>query len=125
MGGGDEAVDRLSDWFAGMSEKARGRGGVVGKAAPLLADDADFVRKLKPSLVKARAKGENPAAPPTALSAAAEGRPGGAALEPSTPNSRSGARTGPNPLLIFALAAAVGILLARLLDWSGHAHPRG
>jgi hypothetical protein len=30
-----------------------------------------------------------------------------------------------NPFLVVAVAAAAGILLAKLIDWRGHAHPRG
>ena len=31
---------------------------------------------------------------------------------------------GPNPFVIAGAAFAVGSLLAKLIDWRGHAHPR-
>jgi hypothetical protein len=30
-----------------------------------------------------------------------------------------------NPFVVVAAAAAAGVLLAKVLDWRGHAHPRG
>ena len=39
-----------------------------------------------------------------------------------TPRRR---RRGPNPFLIAAAAFALGIVAAKLVDWRGHAHPRG
>jgi hypothetical protein len=35
------------------------------------------------------------------------------------------AARGVNPFLVVAGAAAAGVLLAKLIDWRGHAHPRG
>jgi len=35
-----------------------GEGGLRSKLAQPLAEDADFIRKMKPSLIKARATGE-------------------------------------------------------------------
>jgi hypothetical protein len=31
---------------------------------------------------------------------------------------------GLNPILVVVAAGAAGILLAKLIDWRGHAHPR-
>jgi hypothetical protein len=120
----DETVERLSARLAGLSAKARDRGGLVARAAPVLADDADFVRKLKPSLIKARAKGDNPGDPSAGPSAGVPG-PAGRTVDSAPPNSKRPSGKGGNPLLLLAAAVAAGILLARVLDWSGHAHPRG
>jgi hypothetical protein len=31
---------------------------------------------------------------------------------------------GPNPLVLIAIAFFLGVLLAKIIDWRGHAHPR-
>jgi hypothetical protein len=64
----------------------------------------------------------------------AEGRPstthrsGGVAPAPSGPQLgprlSGGKRRGPNPFVVVGLAAAAGALIAKLVDWRGHAHPR-
>jgi hypothetical protein len=33
-------------------------------------------------------------------------------------------KRGPNPLVIVGAAFGAGSLLAKLIDWRGHAHPR-
>ena len=33
-------------------------------------------------------------------------------------------RRGPNPFLVAGAAFAAGTVLAKLIDWRGHAHPR-
>ena len=83
-----------------------------------LADDAAFIRKLKPSLIIARAKGQAPTNQPAGS---------GAPAAPTSP--QLGARPkrrgdGPNPLLIVGAAFVAGIVIAKLIDWRGHAHPR-
>jgi hypothetical protein len=30
-----------------------------------------------------------------------------------------------NPFVVVATAVAAGVLVAKLVDWRGHAHPRG
>ena len=120
MSGADDAVDRLSGRLADLSDKAASRGGLVAKLAPPLADDSEFVTKLKPSLIKARAAGETPD----------DGSPPESTREPAVARrseqhaKRSQATAGVSPLIVVAAAAAAGILFARLLDWSGHAYPR-
>jgi hypothetical protein len=76
-----------------------------------------LLRRMKPSLVKARLKGEAP----TDL------RPGsGAAVAPTGPQlATPKKRGGPNPFLVVGIAFVAGIALAKALDWRGHAHPRG
>ena len=47
---------------------------------------------------------------------------------PAAPNGpqhgRAKATSGPNPFLVAGAAFGVGTLLAKLIDWRGHAHPR-
>lgn len=76
-----------------------------------LADkDAAFLRKLKPSLVAKRVRG------------------GASPLEPAPPQpaarAKAKAHGGPNPLLVAVAAFALGVAIAKLIDWRGHAHPR-
>jgi hypothetical protein len=40
---------------------------------------------------------------------------------PRKPKSR---RRRPNPLVVVGAAFGAGSLLAKLIDWRGHAHPR-
>ena len=57
---GDAAVESAADKLDRFVRSARTSGGVKGKVGQALSDDPDFLRKLKPSLIKARAKGEAP-----------------------------------------------------------------
>ena len=56
----DHAVDKAADLLQDFANKAAAEGGLVAKIAPELAEDAAFLRKLKPSLIMARAKGRAP-----------------------------------------------------------------
>jgi hypothetical protein len=79
-----------------------------------LEEDRLFLRKLKPSVIVARARRRR--TEPVA--------PKGPALAPRTdPDEPSSG--GPNPLLVIGAAFAAGVLLAKVLDWRSHAHPRG
>jgi hypothetical protein len=112
----DELVDRGADRLQELADKAAAEGGVKAKLAQELADDAAFLRKLKPSLMVARARGE----------ASTNQKPGAGTVAPSAPQlgARPKPRKGPNPFLVAAAALAAGILLAKMIDWRGHAHPR-
>jgi hypothetical protein len=114
-------VERLADKLQELANRSAAEGGAKAKLAQPLADDAEFLRKLKPSLIKARAKGEAP----TNL------RPGEGVVAPSGP--QLGARPspkakksggGPNPWLVAGVCLFAGIALAKWIDWRGHAHPR-
>jgi hypothetical protein len=112
---GDALVDRSADRLRRLSESAARRGGVARKLAKPLAEDAVFVRKLKPSLIKARAKGAAPM--------------GGAPHDvvpplPAEEEKNGGSGGGPNPFAVIGGAAATGFVLAKVVDWRGHAHPR-
>ncbi len=96
-------------------------GGFKAKLAQPLAEDADFIRKMKPRLIMARAKGEAPTSE----------KPGPVTVAPSSP--QLGARPkpkkkpgggGPNPWLIAGAAVAAGIFLAKWIDWRCDAHPK-
>jgi hypothetical protein len=114
---GDESVESGADKLEELSTKAAARGGVASRLAPELADDAAFLRKLKPSLIVKRAKGELPkdAEPGTPAPRA----PSGPQHTPQKPRGH-----GPNPLVVAAAAFGVGTVLAKAIDWRGHAHPR-
>ena len=114
----DQLVDKAAARLQELADKAAAEGGVTAKFAQPLADDAAFLRKLKPSLIIARAKGEAPT----------NQKPSEGHVAPSGPQlgkrpKRRGTG-GPNPFLVIGVALAAGILLAKVIDWRGHAHPR-
>jgi hypothetical protein len=118
----DQKLDAAADRLEGFVRDAQQSGGVKAKFGQALADDPEFLRKLKPSLIKARAKGEaptdmpagSPATPPRAPSAPQHERP----KKPKSPGG------GMSPWVVIGVALAGGYVLAKLLDWRGHAHPR-
>lgn len=117
MSRADQIVDRAATRLQGFAERAAAEGGIAAKLAQPLADDAAFLRKLKPSLIVARARGEAPT----------DGKPArGRVAAPSGPQlgRRPKGRGGPNPFLVVGVAFAAGIVLAKVIDWRGHAHPR-
>jgi hypothetical protein len=113
----DLLVDRAANRLQGLADRAAAEGGIAAKLAPELADDAAFIRKLKPSLIVARLQGRAPT----------NQKPGQGAVSPSAaqlgkrPKPKGG---GPNPFLVIGAALAAGIVLAKVIDWRGHAHPR-
>jgi len=113
----DQKVERAANKLQRLANQMAGEGGLKAKLAEPLAEDADLIRKMKPSLIKARAKGEAPT----------NQKPGKPTLAPSSPQlgkrpkKRGG---GPNPFLVVGVALAAGIVLAKWIDWRGHAHPR-
>jgi hypothetical protein len=122
----DLIVDRGADRLEQLSAKASASRGIASKLAEPLAEDARFLRKLKPSLIAARARGELPTDEPPGggNSSAPPGPRLGERPKPkrtSKPKQNGG---GPNPWLVLAAALTTGILLARWIDWRGHAHPR-
>ena len=108
------AVERAADKLAETAERAGERGGLAGRLARPLSEDAAFLRKLKPSLIAARARGETPAED---LAAA----PSGPQVRAQPRARRTG---GPNPFAGVGAAFAAGAFLAKLVDWRSHAHPR-
>ena len=115
---GDRLVERAADKLQAFANDFAAQGGAKAKLADELADDAAFVRKLKPTLMKARWRGQAPTNQP----------PGSGAVAPSGPQlgarpTKPG-RRGPNPFIVVGAALVVGIAAAKFIDWRGHAHPR-
>ena len=114
---GDMAVEQGADKLDALADKAAAKGGLTARLAGELTDDAAFLRKLKPSLIVARARGEAPR----------DQEPRSPRRAPSGPqhkHSKPGSPAGPNPFLVAGAAFGVGSLLAKAIDWRGHAHPR-
>jgi hypothetical protein len=115
----DQTVERAANKLQQLANQLAGEGGLRSKLAQPLAEDADLIRKMKPSLIKARAKGEAPT----------NQKPGRTTVAPSSPrlsarpkaSKKSG---GPSPWIVVGAALAAGIVLAKWIDGRGHAHPR-
>jgi hypothetical protein len=111
----DLLVERAANRLQKLANEAAADGGVKAKLAQELADDAVFLRKLKPSLIVARAKGEAPT----------DQKPGQGVVAPSGPQlDRRKREGGPNPFVVVGAAFVAGIFIAKVIDWRGHAHPR-
>lgn len=137
---GDLLVERGAQRLQELADKAARRGDGVGTwLSEELRTDAAFLRKLKPSLVKARARGEAPApqdpAPPQPTAQEAAGAEPAAPAPPPPPRRAASRRRkprpkkkarsgGPPPIVIVGAALVAGIVLAKVIDWRGHAHPR-
>lgn len=121
MNKGDVLVDRGADSLQHLADRAAARGDGVGEwLSEELRNDAAFLRKLKPSLIQARAKGDaptNPDPPP------APSGPQLGSRSKAKKKKRKGGK-GPAPLIIVGAALVAGIVLAKVVDWRGHAHPR-
>ena len=124
MSKGDHHVEPGPEGLQHHADRAAARGDGVGEwLSEELRNDAAFLRKLKPSLIQARAKGNAPtnqepaADPPPA--------PGGPQLgsRPKAKKKRKGGK-GPAPLLVVGAALVAGVVLAKVIDWRGPAHPR-
>jgi hypothetical protein len=114
------ALDTLAAKAEAASRRLAGETGIKGKLADELAEDAVFLRKLKPSLIAKRAKG---AAPTDLEPGQAPRAPSGPQLGSRPKRKRSGG--GPSPIVSVGAALAAGVALAKWIDWRGHAHPRG
>jgi hypothetical protein len=113
----DQKVERAANRLQQLANQFAGEGGVKAKLAEPLAEDADLIRKMKPSLIKARARGEAPT----------NQKPGRPVLSPPSPQLGKRPKAeggGPSPWLVVGVALAAGIVLAKWIDWRGHAHPR-
>jgi hypothetical protein len=113
----DLLVDRAANGLQKLANQAASGNGMKAKLAQELADDAAFLRKLKPSLMVARAKGQAPT----------DQKPGQGTVAPSAPQlgpRRKSGDGGPNPLVVVGAAFVAGIFIAKVIDWRGHAHPR-
>jgi hypothetical protein len=117
MNKGDELIEKGAARLDSLSQDLASRGGVYERLAQELVEDAAFLRRLKPSLIAARARGEAPT----------NQKPGTPVVAPSGPQVGKRPKPpgeGPNPFVVVGVAVALGIALAKLIDWRGHAHPR-
>jgi hypothetical protein len=121
---GDQLIERGAERLERLSREAAAKGGFGAKFADELAEDAVFLRKLKPSLIAARARGRAPMnQEPVSRPPAAPSTPQIKQRRPK-PKKKRGKGGGPNPFLVAGAALAAGIVLAKVIDWRGHAHPR-
>ena len=143
----DQKVERAADKLQAFAQRMAGEGGLKSKLAQPLAEDADLIRKMQPSLIKARAAAKPPvreadqwrgthsvrprSGPVEGVWGNREVPPGSRATRPRTgrfpqraPAAGPKRRGYVNPWLVVGLALATGIFLAKWIDWRGHAHPR-
>jgi len=113
---GDALMERGASKLQRLADSAAASGGLASKLAEPLAEDAALFRRMKPSLIAARVKGEAP----TDL------EPGQNVVAPTAPQlgKRPKRKGGPNPFVVVGIALAAGVALAKFIDWRGHAHPR-
>jgi hypothetical protein len=121
---GDQAVETAAEKLERFVRRAQSHGGAQAKVGDAFVDDPDFLRKLKPSLIAARARGK--AATGEELTA---GRPDSPPRAPSGPQvprpRRPDARSGVvSPWVVIGVALVAGYALAKVVDWRAHAHPR-
>jgi hypothetical protein len=129
---GDLLVERGATRLQELADRAAARGDGIGEwLSEELRNDAAFLRKLKPSLVRARAKGDAPTnqqpepPPPAPEPPPAEADAATPPAPKSKPKKKAKKRSGgPPPIVIVGAALVAGIVLAKLVDWRGHAHPR-
>ena len=118
---GDLLVERGADRLQQLADRAAARGDGVGEwLSEELRNDAAFLRKLKPSLIQARAKGKAP----TNQEPATTPPPSSGSPQPKPKKKRRKGGKGPAPVLVVGAALVAGIVLAKAIDWRGHAHPR-
>jgi hypothetical protein len=118
---GDRAVETAAGKLETFVRGARRSGGVRARLGSALEDDPDFLRKLKPSLIKARAKGEVPTSAPAGAPPRAPSGPQVVRRPARSGSKRSGEI---NPWAVVCVALVAGYALAKVIDWRGHAHPR-
>jgi hypothetical protein len=114
----DAKVDRAADGLEHLVRAGERAGGMKAKVAKMFANDPEFLRQLKPSLIAARAKGEAPTdREPTQVNPPAVEH----APKPKAKKSGGG---GPSPFVVIGAMLALGIALAHLVDWLGQRYPR-
>jgi hypothetical protein len=120
------ALDTLADKAQAASERLAPQGGIKAKLAGELADDAAFLRKLKPELIRRRLKGQSPTDRTPAEPATAPSGPqlGDRPTPEQTTAEKKRQHGGPNPFIVIGAAVVLGVVAAKVVDWRGHAHPR-
>jgi hypothetical protein len=116
----DALVEKGADRLQEIANRAASNGSGSSRFAQELADDAAFLRKLKPSMIAARARGRAPTNQQPTAGSVSPSAPSAPQLGPRPKRKRG----GPNPFLVMGAAFAAGVLLAKVVDWRGHAHPR-
>jgi hypothetical protein len=120
----DAKIEGAADKLQEKAEQWSVEDGVKAKLADELAADAAFLRKLKPSLMKARARGEAPKGQKPDQDVKAPGGPQLGARPKPKAKAPGGKGGGPSPWLVLGGALVAGVVIAKWLDWRGHAHPR-
>ena len=113
----DQAVESAAEKLDEFVRHARGDGGAKAKLENYHERDPEILRKLKPRQIAARLRGGNPKVEPRAGDMSSPSHDG----RPAPPKPKS---SGPNAILVIGAAFAVGILVAKVIDWRSHAHPR-
>lgn len=108
----DQALEHAADTLETFVRESQRQGGLKAKVGDAFAEDPEFLRKLKPSLIAARAKGQSPPPPPAQEPA------------PVPPPAPAGTKSGPSPWLVLGVALVAGYAIAKVIDWRGHAHPK-
>jgi hypothetical protein len=113
---GDQLIERAADRLETLARQAAGEAGLKGKLAKPLADDAELLRGMRPSRIAARLRGD---------AHGEEARPS-MPLPPAEPEHRreKSPRNGPPAIALAVGALALGILIAKVVEWRSHAHPR-
>jgi len=110
----DHVVEKGANRLEHLAGKAAARHDGVGEwLAEELKNDAAFLRKLKPSLIKARAQSKKGKDAPSA--------PPGPQLAASSPKKKRRNRKAPPPVVIVGAALVAGVVLAKVIDWRSHA----
>ena len=159
----DEKVDHLADRMVELAHRSARDGGLMGKFAGTLEEEAHFLRKLKPSLIRARMHKQQAVttddtvttketattddAVTTDDTVTREAVTGDAqrfvaadtppdlppSVQETTPSPKDRVRSftkrmrkagggtagsGPNPWVVVGVCVTVGIVAARVIDWS-------
>jgi hypothetical protein len=122
----ERGADALDSWARDLTRED----GFKRQIGEELHDDADFLRRLAPTKIVTRARGETPVedhVSPPAATAVAEGEPPAPAQQRPLPPALEQAKRGGgvNPWVVVGAAFVAGVALAKIIDWRGHAHPRG
>jgi hypothetical protein len=115
---GDQLVEAAADRLQRLADEFAADGGTRAKLADELAQDAAFIRKLKPSLMAARFRGE-----------ASTHQPPGSNARPPQPRAvpqpkAKHNRSGPNPFVVVGAAVVAGVVLSKVIDWRGRGRSR-
>jgi hypothetical protein len=116
---GDQVVERAAGKLDELAQQAAREDGLKAKLAEPLAEDAALLRGMRPSRITARLRGEQ-----AHETAAAEPLPPPEPRPKAKSRPRRSRRGGPNPIVVAVGAFVVGLVLAKVVDWRGHAHPR-